>query len=135
MAQGRLVGGNLSLVCAMIGTPYAAPIKGHLMFLEEVGEEPYRIDRMLTQLEQGGLAQAAGVVLGVFRKCVVAAGDASLSLQEVVEDRLSGLRIPAAYGYSFGHIAEQYPLPVGLKARLDTEARTITLLERAVTPY
>jgi muramoyltetrapeptide carboxypeptidase len=132
-AEGRLVGGNLSTVCAMIGTPYAPLVKGNLLFLEEVGEAPYRIDRMLTQLAQAGvLAQASGVVLGVFQKCDAAPGEASLTLAQVLEDNLAGLRVPSAYGFSFGHIAQQITLPVGVMARFDTEARTLTLLEPAV---
>ena len=132
-AEGRLVGGNLSLVCAMIGTPYAASVKGNLLFLEENGEAPYRVDRMLTQLSQSGmLSQASGVVLGVFQKCEAVDGEPSLTLGQVLEDHLSGLGVPAAYGFSFGHIAHQVTLPVGIRARLDTQARTLTLLEPAV---
>jgi muramoyltetrapeptide carboxypeptidase len=132
-AEGRLVGGNLSLVCAMIGTPYAAQVKGNILFLEEVGEAPYRIDRMLTQLRQSGvLAQAAGVALGVFQKCEAVDGEPSLTLAEVLDDNLSGLRVPSAYGFSFGHIPNQVTLPLGVRAALDTGARSITLLEPAV---
>ncbi len=132
-AEGRLVGGNLSVVCAMIGTPYAAQVKGNLLFLEEVSESPYRIDRMLTQLRQAGLLDAAaGVMLGVFRKCEATDGEPSLTLAQVLEDNLAGSRVPAAYGFSFGHIAEQITLPEGIRARMDTGERTITLLEPAV---
>ena len=132
-AEGRLVGGNLSVLCAMIGSPYAAAAKGSLIFLEEVGEAPYRIDRMLTQLRQAGvLTQASGVALGVFQECEATDGEPSLTLAQVLDDNLSGLRVPAAYGFSFGHIAHQVTLPVGVRAALDTEARTITLLEPAV---
>ena len=132
-AVGRLVGGDLSIVCAMIGTPYAAEVEGNLLFLEEVGEAPYRVDRMLTQMEQAGvLTQASGVVLGVFQKSEATDGEPSLTLAEVLEDHLSGLKVPAAYGFSFGHIAQQVTIPVGVRAALDTEARTITLLEPAV---
>jgi muramoyltetrapeptide carboxypeptidase len=132
-AQGHLVGGNLSTVTSLVGTPYAAPMAGALLFLEEVGEAPYRIDRMLTQLRQaGGLGAAAGVMLGVFEKCVAPPGEASLSLEETLQQHLAALRVPAAYGLSFGHIAHQITLPVGTRARFDAEARTITLLEPAV---
>ncbi len=132
-AEGRLVGGNLAVVCAMVGTPYAVQARGKLLFLEEIGEAPYRIDRMFTQLRQAGiLAQASGVLLGVFQKCEAVDGEPSLTLAEVLEDNLSSLRVPAAYGFSFGHIAHQVTLPVGVRAALDTGARTITLLEPAV---
>jgi muramoyltetrapeptide carboxypeptidase len=132
-AEGRLVGGNLSVLSSLIGTPYAAVTKGRLLFLEEVGEAPYRVDRMLTQLAQAGeLNGTAAVVLGVFRKCTPPDDEPSLTLQQVLESHLTALRVPAAYGYSFGHIPQQYTLPLGVRARLDTEARTLTLLEPAV---
>jgi muramoyltetrapeptide carboxypeptidase len=132
-AQGRLVGGNLSTLCAMVGTPHFPRLKGCLLFLEEVGEAPYRIDRMLTQLRQSGvLSQASGVVLGVFERCEPTDAKPSLTLTQVLEDHLARLGVPAAYGFSFGHIAHQLTLPVGLSARLDTQAQTITLLEPAV---
>lgn len=133
-AQGRLVGGNLSTLAAMVGTPYGAVTGGAILFLEEVAEAPYRIDRMLTQLRQSGdLSRAAGVVLGVFEKCEAPVGEASLSLGETLEQHLDPLRVPAAYGFSFGHIEHQVTLPVGVMAQLDTDQRTITLLEAAVT--
>ena len=133
-AEGRLWGGNLSMVCAMLGTPYLPPAAGSLVFLEEVGEAPYRVDRMLTQLEQAGVtSKAKGVMLGVFEKCEPSDGEPSLSLAEVIDERLATSRVPAVYGYSFGHVSHQYTLPLGIRARLDTEARTVTLLEAAVT--
>jgi muramoyltetrapeptide carboxypeptidase len=141
-AEGRLIGGSLSVLNALIGTPYAADVRNSLLYLEDVGEAPYRIDRMLTQLQQSvgelgerdGLRHAAGVMLGVFTGIRLPDGDASptLSLGDVIEQHLAGLPIPAAYGYSFGHISHQFTLPVGVRARLDTEQQTLTLLEPAV---
>lgn len=134
IAEGRLLGGNLSVLCAMLGTPYLPSAKGSLLFLEDVGEAPYRIDRMLTQLRLAGpLRQAAGIVLGVFEKCEPPDDEPSLSLAETLEGQLSESRVPAVYGYSFGHVPHQYTLPLGVRARLDTEARTITLMEPAVS--
>lgn len=134
VAEGRLVGGNLSIVCALTGTPYGVHAAGSLLFFEEIGEAPYRIDRMLTQLQLAGtLAQARGIVMGVFQRCEPAGGEPSLSLSETLEERMAEVRVPAAYGYSFGHIPQQVTIPVGIKARLDTSARTITLLEPAVS--
>jgi muramoyltetrapeptide carboxypeptidase len=140
IAEGRLIGGNLSVLNALIGTPFAAPILDSLLFLEDVSEPPYRIDRMLTQLQQSvgergqqdGLRHAAGVMLGVFSKVRVQDGDASLSLGEVVDEQLGSLPIPVVYGYSFGHIAHQFTLPIGVRARLDTSQQTLTLREPAV---
>lgn len=132
-ARGTLVGGNLSLLAALCGTLYALKNpKGKLLFLEDVNEQPYRIDRMLTQLRQSiDLKQFAGIALGVFENCNPRTPNTQ-SLMEVLKDRLSDLGIPVIYGLSFGHIRDQFTLPVGLKAELDTEKATLTLLENAV---
>jgi muramoyltetrapeptide carboxypeptidase len=134
VATGRLLGGNLSVLSALIGTPYAAELSGALLFLEEIGEAPYRIDRMLTQLSQsGGLKNVAGAMLGVFQKAVATDGEASLTLAEVLDDHFAQLKTPSVYGFSFGHIAQQFTIPVGVRARLDTTNITLTLLESAVS--
>lgn len=139
VAEGRLVGGNLSVLSAMIGTPYAPDWKGALLFLEEIREAPYRIDRMLTQLKQAmPFDQAAGIMLGVFRRSVATNANGgidnepSLTLEQTLDDHFSNLRVPAAYGFSFGHIANNMTIPVGVRARLDTQQQTLTLLEPAV---
>jgi muramoyltetrapeptide carboxypeptidase len=134
VATGRLVGGNLSVVAAMVGTPYGLTPAPDLLFLEEVGEAPYRIDRMLTQLRQAGiLGAAAGTMLGVFQRCEPTDAEPSLTLQEVLQEHFARGSRPAGYGYSFGHIAHQMTLPVGIRARLDTRAQSVTLLEPAVS--
>lgn len=132
--EGILVGGNLSLVSALNGTAYDLNFRDKLVFLEDVGEAPYRIDRMLTQLLQteGKLRSAAGIVLGRFNDCEADDLDRSLSLYETLYDRLSGLGIPVLYGLSFGHINKNLTIPFGIKAKLDTEAQTLTLLEAGV---
>ena len=133
-AEGRLVGGNLSIVAALAGTPYAPETRGHLLFLEEIREAPYRVDRMLTQLHQSGIsARAAGIALGIFEKCEAPDDEPSLTLAQTLQDQFGASRVPAAYGLSFGHVAPQVTLPVGVRARFDAEAGTITLLEAAVT--
>jgi muramoyltetrapeptide carboxypeptidase len=133
-AQGRLVGGNLTLLAAMAGTPYALKdVKGKILFMEEVEEKPYRVDRMLTQLMQTvDLRTCAGIALGIFEGCGVKPGDSSLTLHDTLRDRLGGLGVPVFYGYSFGHIPNQFTLPVGVEAEMDTDKQTITLLEGAV---
>lgn len=134
VAEGRLIGGNLATLCALIGTPYSADISRALLFLEEVSEAPYRIDRLLTQLDQSaGLQNAAGAILGVFQRATPPDSDPSLTLDTVIDDHFASLRIPSVYGYSFGHIAQQFTLPVGVRARLDTREQTLTLLEAAVS--
>lgn len=125
-AKGKLTGGNLSLITAMIGTPFEWKVKNRLLFLEDIGEKPYRIDRMLTQLRQAyDLSAAAGIVLGIFADCEAKAGAQSLSLAETFDNRLGDLGIPVMYGMSFGHIEHQFTLPVGLDAVMDTEERSL----------
>lgn len=122
VAEGRLVGGNLSLVAALQGTPFAWLAQGTVLFLEDVNEEPYRIDRLLTQLQLAGVLDgAAGFVLGSFTH----ESDPSPALI----DRLGALGKPVLAGWPAGHGLMNRPLPLGLRVRLDAGARTITLLE------
>ncbi len=131
--EGRLTGGNLSLVAALAGTPYGTEYAKSILFLEDISEAPYRVDRMMTQLDLSlGFNQAAALMLGIFHKCEATDGEPSLTLAETVDDHVARLQIPAVYGYSFGHIADQFTLPMGVNARLDTQAQTLTLLEPAV---
>lgn len=132
-ARGRLIGGNLSLLTALAGTPYALRnVKGKLLFTEDVGEKPYRIDRMFTQLKQSvDLKELAGIALGIFSECD-APDDKSQTVIDVAKDQFGGLGIPVIYGLSFGHIREQFTLPVGIEAELDTQNATVTLLESGV---
>ncbi len=133
VAEGPLTGGNLSVLSALAGTPYGARMKGRVVFLEDIGEAPYRINRMLTHLTlSGDLPSAAGLMLGVFVKCHPPKDEASLSLEETLVDRAWPLGIPSAMGMSFGHIAHQFTLPMGIRARFDAGERTLTLLEAAV---
>jgi muramoyltetrapeptide carboxypeptidase len=137
IAEGELIGGNLSIVVSMIGTPYDVDYEGKIVFLEETGEEPYRIDRMLTQMIQTGkFDKAAGIALGIFDKCEPKEKDpafsSSFSLMEVLLDRLSDLGIPVIYGLSFGHIKNKFTLPFGIKAELNVDNYTLSLLEKAV---
>jgi muramoyltetrapeptide carboxypeptidase len=131
-ARGRLTGGNLSLVSALAGTPFGLrDVKGKLLFLEDVGEQPYRIDRMLTQLRQSiDMRSLAGIALGIFEDCNPR-DPSTQTLIDVLRDRLGDLGIPVIYGLSFGHIKEQFTIPMGIDAELDTEAATVTLLEAA----
>lgn len=132
-AQGKLLGGNLSLLSAMVGTPYLPSAKNAIVFIEDIGEKPYRIDRMMTQLlESGWLKEAKGIAFGIFNDCHPSEGDRSLTLKEVIDDRVKGLNIPIAYGYSFGHIDNQMTLPVGAKVELDATNISLRLLEMAV---
>ena len=130
---GPLVGGNLSLVSALAGTPYAADWRGGILFIEEVNEEPYRIDRWMTQLDlAGGFQHAAALMIGICDNCGPQGDGPSLTLDETFDVHLKPLHVPAVTGYSFGHIRNQFTLPLGIRATLDTGAQTLTLLEPAV---
>lgn len=132
-AEGRLVGGNLSLLRALVGTAEQPDLDGAIVFLEDVNESPYRIDRALTHLLAAGLLdQVAGVVVGEFRSCDPAPDQPALPLDEVVADRLGGLGVPVLAGLSIGHVDRQVALPVGVRAELDADAGELTLLEPAV---
>ena len=133
VAEGRLVGGNLAIVTALIGTPYAATLRDHLLFFEDVNEAPYRIDRMLHQLNQSeGLRHAKGVMIGSITKAENKDNEPSLTMTEVLEGHFAKLPIPTVAGFSFGHVSRQFTIPVGIRARLDTANQTLTLLEAAV---
>lgn len=135
--EGNLTGGNLSIVVSLIGTDFDIETKNKIIFLEEIGEEPYRIDRMLTQMIQAGKFEyAAGVALGIFKNCESKLDNPSfensLTLMEVLRDRLGNLKIPVVYGMSFGHVKDKFTIPVGINVRLNADEQTITLLESAV---
>jgi len=162
VAEGRLAGGNLSLICAGLGTPFAPSYKGKILFLEDVNEKPYRLDRMLTHLWNAGVfAQVAGVAVGVNRennslndpalktvralvkppganqewkevKVKAPAKEYQQSGAEVVKERLSGLRVPVVVGLPFGHIALNATIPVGVRARLDADKGDLIITEAAV---
>lgn len=132
--RGRIIGGNLSLLAALAGTPFALRnMNRKILFIEDVNEQPYRIDRMLTQIRQTvDLHQLAGIALGIFQDCDPK-DEGSPTVLDVAKERLGDLGIPVVYGLSFGHIRDQFTLPVGIKAELDAEAATMTFLEKGVT--
>jgi len=137
-AEGELIGGNLSIAVSLIGTEYDVDYSGKIIFVEEFLEEPYRIDRMLTQMIQAGkFEDAAGIALGVFKLCepkkTNPSFNGSFSLMEVLKERLGNLGIPVIYGLSFGHVVDKFTLPIGVKAELNTETEQLKLLEPAVT--
>ncbi|HZN03499.1 MAG TPA: LD-carboxypeptidase [Candidatus Polarisedimenticolia bacterium] len=122
-AEGLLLGGCLSLLVGLAGTPYEPPVDGAILFWEDVNEQPFRLDRMLTHLKNAGwLRRIAGMVVGRLHGCV--ADDARLhrSIGEILDDRLEGTRIPVAYGLPAGHTPGKWTLPLGGTARLDTRA-------------
>jgi len=132
-AQGNSVGGSLTLICSLMGTPYELDFKNKIVFIEDIGEKPYRIDRMLTQLlSNNSFKQAAGIVFGVCIGCDVTTNEGGFFLKEVIMDRIQPLNIPSFYGMSFGHIPENVTLPIGAKVAINTENQTIKILEKVV---
>ena len=128
-AKGDLAGGNLSLLASLMGTKHEVKTKHKIVFIEDVGEAPYRIDRMLTQLISAGFfKKVSGIILGVFAGCHQKEEDKQ-SLHDVVFDRIQRLQIPAVYGFSFGHIDNQCTFPIGAKAEFDADNGMVTLLE------
>ena len=132
VAEGRLVGGNLSLVAATLGTPYAIDARGAILFLEEVGEVPYRVDRLVSQLRLAGVLDGvAGIALGGFTE-TGEVEDGHPGVLDVLRDLLGGLGIPVAHGFPFGHVDNNWTLPLGARARLDADAGTLEVLEAGV---
>jgi muramoyltetrapeptide carboxypeptidase len=137
IAEGRLTGGTLSLLTASLGTPYEVETRGRIVFLEDVDEEPYRVDRMLAQLVAAGkLADAAGVALGIFTGTTVrhSPGRCSLTMRDVFADHLRPLKIPVLANLAVGHVPDQVTLPYGIEARMDAVAGTLDLLQPGVGP-
>jgi muramoyltetrapeptide carboxypeptidase len=133
-AKGRLLGGNLSVLTAMVGSDYLPEFKGNILFLEDVGEDIYRIDRMLTQLKLSGiLGEISGFVFGKCSDCGPGKGYGSLTLREVLDDHIKPLEIPAWYGSMIGHIENKFTIPLGVEAEIDADSGSISLLEPAVT--
>jgi muramoyltetrapeptide carboxypeptidase len=128
IARGRLIGGNLTLISCLMGTPYEPDFTGRLVFLEDVHEKPYRVDRMLTQLVLSGkLAKAAGLIFGKFTD----AEDTSntFSLEHVLTDCGKAVNLPCARGLMIGHVADQTVVPIGVEAEFDADTGRLTLLE------
>ncbi len=133
-ARGRLLGGNLTVLTALMGTEYLPDFDGCILFLEDINEEVYRVDRMLTQLALAGvLGGIAGFVFGNCNDCDPGTSYGSLTLQEVLADHIRPLGVPAWYGSMIGHIADKFTVPLGVEAEIDADAGTIMLLEPAVT--
>lgn len=131
--SGPLVGGNLTVLSALVGTPYVPDFEGAILFLEDIDEAIYRLDRMLTQLALAGhLRQIGGFVFGHCTDCPPGKGHGSLTLEDVLRDHLAPLAIPAYTGAMFGHIERQFTLPIGAAVELDADAGTLRLLAPAV---
>jgi muramoyltetrapeptide carboxypeptidase len=137
-ASGQLIGGNLSLITSLMGTEFEVDSRGKIFFIEDVEEQPYSIDRMLTQLRlTGKLEGAAGIIFGECADCKPRDFQPSFaspySLGEVVDNLLGDLKIPVLYGLTIGHTADQLTLPLGVKAVLDADAGILEIPESGVS--
>jgi muramoyltetrapeptide carboxypeptidase len=135
-AEGQLCGGCLSLLVASLGTPYEIQTKGSILFVEDLGEWPYRIDRMLMHLKYAGkLSGVRGIIFGQMKECAPPAG-ADYTLQQVITKVLADLQIPIAFGLRSGHVsAGNITLPMGIRARLSVgDSVQLDILESATLP-
>ncbi|WP_282432473.1 S66 peptidase family protein [Pelotomaculum schinkii] len=131
-ASGRLLGGNLTLIAATLGTPYEIDTRGAILFLEDVDEQPYRVDRMLQQLRLAGKFRfVAGVVFGEFAGCEAEENTSSFSLLEVLKDAMKDTAVPCYYGLATGHGVNKATLPLGVKAEIDAAECILTITESA----
>ncbi len=131
--RGRLIGGNLTVLTAIMGSPYVPSFDGAILFLEDVGEDLYRIDRMFTQLKLAGvLDRIRGLVFGTCAECGPGEGFGSLTLEEILADHVKPLRVPSWFGAMIGHQTPQWTLPVGAEVEIDAGTGTIRMLAPAV---
>ncbi|MCB1670412.1 MAG: LD-carboxypeptidase [Pseudomonadales bacterium] len=131
IAEGRLVGGNLSLLVTLLGTPFEPDFENAILFLEDVDEPPYSVDRMLTHLWlTGKLEQVAGIAFGKFSDADYDSN--TFSMEQVIRDRCEPLDVPVLRGLMFGHVEDKTVIPLGVRARVDADKGSLTLLEPAV---
>jgi muramoyltetrapeptide carboxypeptidase len=137
-ASGQLVGGNLTLIATTLGTPYEIETRGKILFIEDVDEQPYSLDRMLTQLRLAGKFEGvAGVIFGECADCKPRDYKPSFvspfSVGEVIDNILGGLKVPVLSGMTIGHTEDQLTLPLGVMATLDATNGTLDIKEAGVS--
>jgi muramoyltetrapeptide carboxypeptidase len=129
-AEGRILGGNLTVLTALSGTPYYPDFQDAILFIEDIGEDPYRIDRMMSTLQLNGtLGKIKGFIFGQCSDCKPGGGYGSLSVDQIMDQYILPLNIPAYTGAMIGHIPRQFIIPVGAKVKMDADAGTISLME------
>ena len=133
-AEGILVGGNLTLIAGTLGTPYEIDTKDRILFIEEIDEHTYCVDRLLTQLRLAGkFDDCAGIVFGDFCDCLIEYPEFGLTLEEVIRDVAAPCGKPIFTGLQAGHVSPKLTLPLGTRCRMDADACSLTVLEAAVT--
>lgn len=132
-AEGILVGGNLSLISSLMGTPFELDTRDAILFIEDVAEKPFRIDRMLNQLRLAGkLRTVRGVLLGGFPGCEARDPEGDFTPEEVFKSYFGDLGVPVLADYPAGHVPDAVTLPIGARVRLDATEKTLAILESAV---
>lgn len=130
VAEGSIIGGNLSLIVGTLGTPYEIDLKGKILFIEEVGEEPYNIDRMLNQLRLSGkFNDAVGIIFGDFNDCGAKKQNESLTVEQVIKDYMKNIKKPVIGNLKAGHCSPMVTIPLGVKARIDGDNGEFHILE------
>jgi muramoyltetrapeptide carboxypeptidase len=135
-AVGPLLGGCLSLIASIVGSPHFPSVRSSIFCVEEIGEAPYRIDRMLTQLREAGiLKNIGGFVLGQMTDCVPTDNEPSQTLDDLMRDFIKPLKIPAMSGLDYGHVNVKYTLPFGVRAELNVtrDKQQLRILQSAVS--
>jgi len=135
-AEGPLIGGNLSTLVRLLGTPYFPDLNGAILFLEDVGEAPYRLDAMFAQLRLAGvLDKLSGLVLGAFTECEPPPDRPSLTFNRILDDYFGDAQYPVATDLLYGHIPVKSAIPFGIRAKLETNENraTLSMLESVVT--
>ncbi len=126
--DGILLGGCLSMVCSMLGTPFCPDFTDSILFIEDVGEKPYKIDRYLAQLRQAGVFnKIRGLILGDFLDCKADEGETSFSVDEIIREYFSQVKFPVIYRFPYGHGDVKFSMPIGVHAQLDTRRESLTL--------
>ncbi len=132
--SGRLLGGNLSLVSALLGSGYFPEMSSPVFFLEEIGERPYRIDRMLQQLKLSGIMKKAkGIIFGRFIDCRPEAGKPSLTLDQIIRNAFHGFQYPLISGFNFGHQKGSLTMPQGIRVEVERRSQKLRFLEGGVS--
>lgn len=129
VAQGELVGGNLSLIRSGIGTKFELDVKGKILLIEDIDEEPYQVDELLNHLKMARkFDEVAGIVIGDFKNAEPKNKERSLTLDEVLDDYFKDLKVPVVKGFKIGHCEPHFSVPLGVQARLDADDKTLTIL-------
>jgi muramoyltetrapeptide carboxypeptidase len=133
-AQGKLVGGNLSVLSGIVGSQYFELPENSILFLEETNEEPYVVDRLLTHLKLAKVYDKLnGVIFGQCSKCIAENPGQSMLTIDVIREHFSSLKIPVSYGSPIGHVVSKWTLPIGIEVEMDADSGSLVLLQSAVS--